>query len=296
MSEKKSLGRFKEISKVVEQGELISGDGFLHLASKDPRIKYFKRDALFKRVHWRGSLLGPLILSPKTELGNVAIFGHSDLKTSRLLSRFFKHAQKVRAIYGTNLEPITGFAHSIPIGVTNNTLESHLHQILGDPTHFYSANGRGDFPKDFSPTILSSFTVSNNYKVRGNLLKIFRRLPSSIKVQHDEPDFSSEGRVRFLASCRTAGLVACPEGNGIDTHRFWETLYMGGVPVVIENRFMNSLFDQLPVIVLRRWEEISDLELIERGWFQATSMEWDSRILLQSFWNSRILQTSSSSA
>ena len=296
MSEKNAVGRFKGISAVVEQGDLISGDGFLELASKNPRIQYIKRDALFRNVTWRGQSLGPVILRPKTSADDVIIFGHSDLRTSRLVSNIVRITQGVTSIFGTNLEPIPDFAHSIPIGVTNNTRESYLHQILGDPTHFSRADSLGDFPGDFSPSILSNFTAANNHRVRRNLLKVLSGLPKSIKVHHSEPDFSSEGRVRFLASCRTAGLVACPEGNGIDTHRLWETIYMGGVPVVTESRFMKSLFDNLPVVTLRRWEEISDLELLERKWVQATSMRWDSRIILQSFWNDRVLETSSSSA
>jgi len=296
MSEKNAVGRFKGICAVVEQGDLISGDGFLELASKNPRIQYVKRDALFRNVHWRGQSLGPAILRPKTSADNVIIFGHSDLRTSRLVSKLVKVTQGVTSIFGTNLEPIPDFAHSIPIGVTNNTLESHLHQILGDPTHFTTADSRGDFPRDFAPSILSNFTAANNNRVRTNLLKVLSGLPNSIKVRHSEPDFSGEGRVRFLVSCRTAGLVACPEGNGIDTHRLWETIYMGGVPVVTESRFMNSLFDKIPVVTLRRWEEMSDLNLLEQKWVQATSMRWDSRIVLQSFWNNRILETRSSSA
>lgn len=296
MSEKNAVGRFKGISAVVEQGDLISGDGFLELASKNPRIQYIKRDALFRNVTWRGQSLGPVILRPKTSADNVIIFGHSDLRTSRLVSKLVKITQGVTSIFGTNLEPIPDFAYSIPIGVTNNTSESHLHQILGDPTHFSSADSRGDLPRDFSPSILSNFTAANNKRARRNLLKVLKGLPTSIKVYHSEPDFSREGRVRFLASCRTAGLVACPEGNGIDTHRLWETIYMGGVPVVTESRFMNALFDKIPVVTLRRWEEMSDLKLLEQKWVQATSMRWDSRIILQSFWNNRILETRSSSA
>jgi hypothetical protein len=293
MSEKNTVGRFIGISSVVEQGNLISGDGFLELALRDPRIKYIKRDALFKPVNWRGESLGPVILSPKAPEENVIIFGHSDLRTQRWVSKLVRHTRRSKAIFGTNLEPVPEFAHSIPIGVTNNTLESVMHKVLGDPSHFCSADSRSDLPKDFSPTILANFTASNNGCVRKSLIKILRGLPSTINVHRSEPDFSDEGRVQFLASCRTAGLVACPEGNGIDTHRLWETLYMGGVPVVTENKFMNSLFDKLPVVVLKHWGEISDLELLEKSWVQATSLRWNSRIILQSFWNNQILEASS---
>lgn len=35
----------------------------------------------------------------------------------------------------------------------------------------------------------------------------------------------------YLLKLATHKFVACPRGNGLDTHRVWETLYLGGVPV-----------------------------------------------------------------
>jgi hypothetical protein len=60
-------------------------------------------------------------------------------------------------------------------------------------------------------------------------------------------------RIQEYISC------ACPQGNGSDTHRLWESLYTGCVPVVIKNPFINTLMhymgDQLPIMALNSWEE-----------------------------------------
>jgi len=32
----------------------------------------------------------------------------------------------------------------------------------------------------------------------------------------------------------------CARGNGLDTHRFWESLYLGVIPVIINNEYTNS--------------------------------------------------------
>ena len=37
--------------------------------------------------------------------------------------------------------------------------------------------------------------------------------------------------VGYLDSLIRYKYVLCPEGNGIDTHRFWETIYAGSIPV-----------------------------------------------------------------
>ena len=38
-------------------------------------------------------------------------------------------------------------------------------------------------------------------------------------------------------------FVLCPRGNGIDTHRFWETLYHGGIPVVMKSDWSRNIKD-----------------------------------------------------
>jgi hypothetical protein len=54
-------------------------------------------------------------------------------------------------------------------------------------------------------------------------------------------------------------MCACPQGNGVDTHRLWESLYTGCVPVVIRTPFIETFMyytnNQLPLIILDSWEE-----------------------------------------
>lgn len=54
----------------------------------------------------------------------------------------------------------------------------------------------------------------------------------------------------------------CPRGAGQDTHRVWEALYLGSIPVVLKSN-LSPLYDGLPVIQLDSWDELS-LETLER--------------------------------
>ena len=45
----------------------------------------------------------------------------------------------------------------------------------------------------------------------------------------------------------------CPRGNGIDTHRLWECLYLDVIPIVILSDFVN--INNLPIIILNNWNE-----------------------------------------
>ncbi len=50
-------------------------------------------------------------------------------------------------------------------------------------------------------------------------------------------------------------FVACPRGNGTDTHRVWETLYRGSIPVVKRSRWSDSISELgIPVVQLTSWD------------------------------------------
>jgi hypothetical protein len=60
-------------------------------------------------------------------------------------------------------------------------------------------------------------------------------------------------KLALLAS--TFRFVACPRGNGTDTHRFWETLYRGSIPVVKESAWSKSIADLgIPLVQLQAWD------------------------------------------
>lgn len=46
----------------------------------------------------------------------------------------------------------------------------------------------------------------------------------------------------------------CPRGNGVDTHRVWESLYLNVIPIVVRVDYIDA-FEGLPIIVLDNWDE-----------------------------------------
>lgn len=50
----------------------------------------------------------------------------------------------------------------------------------------------------------------------------------------------------------------CPRGNGLDTHRLWECLYLNVIPIVIKTDYPNT--DNLPIIVLNDWNDIDKID------------------------------------
>lgn len=96
------------------------------------------------------------------------------------------------------------------------------------------------------------------------------------------------GRFRFCIS---------PPGRGVDAHRTWEALMMGVVPVV-QNSPMRRAYADLPVIVVRDWDEV-DPDMLLRRWrrdVQPRAAQWNFDKLYAPYWKRRIEALAGSAA
>jgi len=55
---------------------------------------------------------------------------------------------------------------------------------------------------------------------------------------------------------------ACPIGAGLDTHRFYESIYLNTVPIVKRND-ISDLHLKFPCVIVDRWEDITEKYLID---------------------------------
>lgn len=52
-------------------------------------------------------------------------------------------------------------------------------------------------------------------------------------------------------------FVLSPFGNGMDCHRTWESLILGGIPIIHKSG-IDPLFDELPVWLVDDWNDVND--------------------------------------
>lgn len=74
----------------------------------------------------------------------------------------------------------------------------------------------------------------------------------------------------FVSDVLDHRMVVCPVGNGIDTHRMWETLYLDRVPIVIRSP-VSERFEELPIIFIDDWEELRNIEAIYDKYYNVLS-------------------------
>jgi hypothetical protein len=273
------VNRFRGITQTEFDADFINTDKFLRHAISCSSCDYSKRDFLFRSGSWRGSKIKIKLFEPRLVTKKTLLIGHGDRQT-----HFFHVAPYLARGYekfwAINAKAFGSTLNSLPLGLTNPTSESQMHSIFGDTSHFEVANYRADFPVEFDGSIYGNFSIGTNPRIRGPLAKLLCA-NGSIFI---DPIFTKSGRIEYLSSLRRNSLTVCPEGNGVDTHRLWETLYMGGTPVITQSNFMADLVRDLPVIVLKDWSKLNDLEALEIEWNQLNKMNFDFDKLKASFW------------
>jgi hypothetical protein len=59
---------------------------------------------------------------------------------------------------------------------------------------------------------------------------------------------------RYAQAASAFSYIAAPRGNGMDTHRFWESLYRGATPVVLPTQWSSNLKPHnIPFVEVDAW-------------------------------------------
>lgn len=280
-------GTFRSLQIFYDRDLLIANDKYISAEDNSMGIIYSKKDFLFKNGEWRGIHQAALFKRISQHRNPVVISGHSDIPTNLSMVALLKSIG-VDRFFGTNTLEKFGFSHALPTGLCDQADGTDTHMILGDNSLLVSAHENSSFPAFFSPKIEINFTAANNPQ-RIKLLKELKK-GSNIVVKSDAPRLTKKTRVEFLISCREKSFVICPPGNGHDTHRLWETLYMGGIPIMKENRFLAPLISQLPVLVVKSWSQVLDTQFLERNWYQINNQTYNYDKLSIQYWLDFILQ------
>jgi hypothetical protein len=252
--------QFMKLSDAYLENSFITSDSYLRHAEICEKCIYHRSDAIFRKRIWRGNIHNSLLDRNLHDEDKNLILGHSDQKTKVATIRFLR-TMGYKRIFGINVDRYQEISLPVPIGLTNNTNESEYHRLFGNNDLFSIANGV-DFLTESNGLIYGCFSTSTNKKERGPLAKIL----SNARHTFEEPTFSIEGRILYLENLRRHAFTVCPVGNGIDTHRLWEVLYMGGIPIIKENRILQSLLEGLPFVLVKKWEQIEDHLFLEEAW------------------------------
>lgn len=86
----------------------------------------------------------------------------------------------------------------------------------------------------------------------------------------------------FLEEIMRSKFVLCPRGNGLDTHRVWESLMLGSIPILKSNA-LDPLYEDLPVLIVKDWDEVTE-EFLEKKYKEIWSKNYNYDKLYADYW------------
>lgn len=166
---------------------------------------------------------------------------------------------------------------SIPIGLAN-----YHPKNLNEKDFDFSNLSLSQFfkQKNIKPLIYLNFQKSTNFNEREGLYEFFSNKDwAKLELPKNDKKIYLENLIKI-------NFTLTPHGNGRDTHRFWESLYSGSIPVVKEH-ISYSYAKDLPVLFVKDYKEVTKEKLIK---FLNESNENDFNLqkLDFNYWRSKI--------
>lgn len=244
-----------QIQSLLETSHYLSGDNFMRETEKRVDWVYRKFEFIWTSGEWRGQHVRSAFDEVPRERRKVLVFGHSSFPLSWWRANLLRK-RGFAQIFGTNLVGGKGLA-PIPLGLPNDSGESPVHDICGPVRPVIDAL-EVDRPDHFANTIYANYN-SSNHRERSGL----RDLLLSRGVQVLSPDYTVDGRASALRETRQSNFVFCPRGVGVDTHRFWETLFLGSIPVTLKHLLLSEFDKKFPILQLDSWDQVLDTKFME---------------------------------
>jgi len=208
-----------------------------------------ENDIVFCRIEDLNILFN---LLSKINLNNIKIISHqSDLEVNKQL--YLKKPNCVSEWFSINVNFKAKNLIPIPIGLANEH-PKNLNELD------FSSNELDKqllSPKSKKYLLFVNFQESTNYKKRSGLYEYFEQFDW---VNIKKPTLTKSN---YLDNLRKSSFTLAPPGNGYDTHRVWEALYSGSIPIV-EGHISNSYAENLPVLFVDRLKNVDKKLLIEK--------------------------------
>lgn len=134
----------------------------------------------------------------------------------------------------------------IPIGVENHKGASK--GIFTDHT-WLKENFEKLKNKDKDNQLYCNWNPNTNQKVRGPLVEHLKTNGLPVFLE------SGLSYQEYCSNMSDHQWVVCPPGNGVDTHRLWEALYLGCFPITLKHNIYKNY--DLPILQVDKWDDVN---------------------------------------
>jgi hypothetical protein len=165
---------------------------------------------------------------------------------------------------------------SIPIGLENKYNFPEINKIG-------KMRDKLQESKNETEWVYINHNIYTNYSERSHIYELFEGQNGFILDRGQNGQYFES----YLDKIYNHRFVICPMGNGIDTHRTWECLYMGTIPIEKRNTNNIQYEGKLPIMFVDEWSEIT-MDLLESEYERIKKSEWQMEMLKFEYWNKMI--------
>jgi hypothetical protein len=164
---------------------------------------------------------------------------------------------------------------SLPIGLENSEWFPSVKKLE-------KIKNKKSEPKNFKNLLYINHNILTNPTERQKPYEIFNG-KNWVTLEYGNNGVNFDGYLKNIYSHK---FVLCPEGNGTDTHRTWECLYLGIIPIEKRN-INNSFYEDLPICFVDKWEEINE-DFLNKEYERINSNNFNTEKLNFLYWSEKI--------
>ncbi len=192
----------------------------------------------------------------------------------------WKPISNIIAWYSQNVDVVESNISCIPVAVENGYV---FNPEVKQKLMFKLALSQ----KEKDDKVFLCFNPDTNKEDRYGALKYFSDKDYAVikdgynNIDLAEPYFTEMAKHKYVIS---------PDGNGLDTIRTWEAIYIGCIPVVKRHVFTNEMSLSVPIIIVDDWSEITP-EFLSMKYEELKNTDFDYNCLKMSYWKEKIMNT-----
>lgn len=235
----------------------------------------FYAKALMDNLKWVDNEFIVVTHNGDNEVNDMGV-GYMDGRGNYIRTDEFKIPSCVVRWYATNVNTTHPKVEAIPSGLENDRWRPELRK----KERMIEKYGE---PRTIRNLVYVDFSTTWNIGERKRIYSLLEDRPW-VTAFRDGANFE-----RFLDNVYSHKFVACPRGNGIATHREWETLYMGSIPIM-KRDLNNRFFTNLPICFVDDWDQVTE-DFLNSEYDRICNTEWDENILTFGYWKNKIKNT-----
>ncbi|AGE56175.1 exostosin [Paramecium bursaria Chlorella virus NE-JV-1] len=183
----------------------------------------------------------------------------------------------LRSWFANNIDLLHPKLVAVPLGLPNEV----DFPIYGNTRRLHDI---AQEPKMIKNIAYMNFKIETFPSERKQVFDAFSILPW---VTTGTIDLTENGHRKYLKEIRDHKFCLCPRGNGVDTHRLWECLYLGTIPICKRSETLRQ-FEDLPILFVDDWSEVTP-EYLDKIYDNFMNRDFDVQKMTMSYWRRRLI-------